>query len=261
ADATRLGLAPADLVEVTSPHGRAALRVLATPRVRAGDVFAPIHWTGEHAPTGRIDALAGPATDPVSGQPESKAVPVALCRLPAKWFAFAVGRTRPDPDCAYFARARVQGGWQVEMAGTAPVADWPAFARTLFGSAGEAVTLGDPARATHRVALTRDGRIDVVLFAAPQPVALSRAHVVSTLGGDPAEALAGRAAGDRPDPGPTVCACLDVGASTIAAAIRDRRLMSVDAIGALLGAGTACGSCKPELAALLNVHAVAQAAE
>jgi assimilatory nitrate reductase catalytic subunit len=42
-----------------------------------------------------------------------------------------------------------------------------------------------------------------------------------------------------------------VGLNTITAAIAAQNLISVDQIGAALQAGTSCGSCRPELAALL----------
>jgi assimilatory nitrate reductase catalytic subunit len=44
-----------------------------------------------------------------------------------------------------------------------------------------------------------------------------------------------------------VCACFGVGLSAIAAAIRDRQAHTPEAIGALLRAGTNCGSCVPEI--------------
>jgi len=46
-----------------------------------------------------------------------------------------------------------------------------------------------------------------------------------------------------------------VGLNTILAAIAQDGLVSVPQIGAALGAGTNCGSCRPELAALLARHA------
>ncbi|MCB1707052.1 MAG: nitrate reductase, partial [Halioglobus sp.] len=66
-DAASLGLEPAALIEVESDHGRAILRARITDTVRRGEVFAPMHWTGETAPCARISALVAPATDPVSG--------------------------------------------------------------------------------------------------------------------------------------------------------------------------------------------------
>jgi len=70
----------------------------------------------------------------------------------------------------------------------------------------------------------------------------------------PAEARAtllfGRPPGPAVDVGPTVCACLKVGARTIDAAIA-AGAASVDAVSATTGAGTNCGSCRPELARMI----------
>jgi assimilatory nitrate reductase catalytic subunit len=66
--------------------------------------------------------------------------------------------------------------------------------------------------------------------------------------------LAGQPGADQPDPGPTICACFTVGAHTIARAIADQGFVTVDAIGAALRAGTNCGSCRPDIAALINRH-------
>ena len=49
-----------------------------------------------------------------------------------------------------------------------------------------------------------------------------------------------------------VCACFAVGLRTLQEAIRDRRLASVAEIGAVLRAGTNCGSCVPELKEILR---------
>ena len=43
--------------------------------------------------------------------------------------------------------------------------------------------------------------------------------------------------------------------------IETRGLMSVESIGEALGAGTNCGSCRPEIAALLNNLLTREAAE
>ena len=66
---------------------------------------------------------------------------------------------------------------------------------------------------------------------------------------------------DRPDPGPTLCSCFGVGVNTILTAIETDGLMSVEAVGAALSAGTNCGSCRPEIAALLATAHGREAAE
>ncbi|WP_102222609.1 nitrate reductase [Acidimangrovimonas sediminis] len=266
-DAARLGLTPAAIAEVTSPEGRALLRVIVTDRTPRGSVFAPMHWTTETASAGRVDALVAAVTDPVSGQPESKASVVRATPFAARWYGFAVSCDAAAPATAYWARARSRGGWRTELADTALPADWEAFARDLFGLPGaQAVTVEDPGRGLARVALIVEGRVAAALFAAPDPVAVARAHVSGLIGaeagtGPGATVLSGRPGADRPDPGATICACFDVGVNTILAAIQDQGLASVEAIGAALQAGTNCGSCRPELAALLAAAHAKEAAE
>lgn len=97
----------------------------------------------------------------------------------------------------------------------------------------------------------QDGRTLAALFAAPEPVQLARGHIAAQVEQTGAALLAGRPGAGVVDPGPTVCACLNVGLNTITAAIATQRLTSVEQIGAALQAGTSCGTCKPELAALL----------
>ncbi|UWQ94833.1 molybdopterin-dependent oxidoreductase [Rhodobacteraceae bacterium M385] len=251
-DATRLGLAAADLAEVTSAHGTAILRVRLTSDVAPGQLFAPIHWTGETAPTGRIDAVITAATDPISGQPESKAAVVAVKRMEAAWYGFAVSATPMRPDCDYWAVAPTAAGQRIELAGRDTPEGWEAAARRLFDLPHASVTsMLDPARGTARLAFEQDGRTIAALFVSPQPVAVMRDYLATVPGARSATLLTGRPPADVFDPGATLCACFGVGINTITAAIEEQGLLSVEAIGASLQAGTNCGSCRPELAALL----------
>jgi assimilatory nitrate reductase catalytic subunit len=98
------------------------------------------------------------------------------------------------------------------------------------------------------------------LFIAPTAAALPSRDALAALLGtrlDPdarALVLAGAAAGAAPQntAGKTICACFGVGLSTLHGAIAQRRLTSVAEIGATLRAGTNCGSCIPELKAILS---------
>ena len=261
-DAARLDLARADLAELASPDGRAILRVRITDSVQPGQIFAPIHWTGETAPTGRIDALIAAATDPVSGQPESKAAVVDLRRMEAAWYGFAVSATPIRPDCAYWAVAPTKAGYRAELAGHETPADWEAEARRLFGlPAAQMISVLDATRGTARIALEQDGRLMAALFVAPTPVAIMRDHLSSLPGQAAGHVLTGRAPADLPDPGPVLCACFGVGINTLITAIESRGLLSVEAVGAALQAGSNCGSCRPEIAALLAAAQMREAAE
>lgn len=260
-DAAGIGLLPAGLCEVSNPQGRAILRVMLSDRVAPGHPFAPIHWSGETASAGRIDALVTACTDPLSGQPASKSATVALRPFAAAWYGFAVARGAVFPDCAYWAKARIAGGVQVEMAGAECPEDWVAWAAALFGGAEPSMRLSDAARGVHRLAVMAEGRVEAAVFVAPEPVPLARGHLAALLGRTEAAVLAGRPGAGQPDPGPILCSCLGVGLNRIMEAIERGGLRSVEALGTALGAGTNCGSCRPELAALLQRSNRREAAE
>ncbi|MDA7430452.1 molybdopterin-dependent oxidoreductase [Primorskyibacter aestuariivivens] len=252
-DAKALGIQPADLVQVKSPQGQAILRARITDSVQPGQVFAPMHWTGETAPSARIDALVAAMTDPVSGQPESKASVVALSRFEAAWYGFAVSRSEMNPEAEYWAMARTKQGYRTEMAGLTPSADWEEEAKRLFDAPeAEVTSVLDAGRGVARVAICEAGTLKGALFVAPRPVAVMRDYLVTLPGAAAEGVLQGRPAADEPNPGPVLCSCLGVGVNTIVEAVETQGLISVDAVGEALGAGTNCGSCRPEIAALLH---------
>ncbi|MEO0484780.1 MAG: molybdopterin-dependent oxidoreductase [Pseudomonadota bacterium] len=272
-DAATQGIAAADLVELRSPHGTAILRARITADVTPGQVFAPMHWTGETAPSARIDALVAGAVDPVSGQPESKAAVVAVTPFKAAWYGFAVSAKAPRPTSDYWALAKTAAGYRVELAGRTTPADWEAAARTLFGlgnnvgdnlgggDQAHVTSVTDPARGLTRLAFQSGGRLLAALFVAPEPVAVMRDYLATRPGQAAGGVLLGRTPADMPDPGPVLCSCFEVGVNTIARAVEDQGLTSVDAVGRALRAGTNCGSCRPEIGALLASLRAREAAE
>jgi len=255
ADAASAGVEAAGLAVVENERGRAILRVLVTERARRGAVFAPMHWSGATSGAGGVGALASPLTDPTSGQPDLKAALVRIRPYRAAWYGFALSAGAPRPKTAYWAKAPTARGWRLELADARAPEDWESFARDLFDVAPSAafVAMRDPARGRARLAVVADGRLAGVLIAGPRPVEAARAHLAAAFAADaPVEALlAGRPGADAPDPGAIVCSCFGVGVNAIAAAIARDDLGSVAAIGAALQAGTNCGSCRPELQALL----------
>ena len=261
-DAQELSIASADLVELTSPAGQAILRARITDAVLPGQVFAPIHWTAQTAPSARIDAIVAAACDPVSGQPESKASVVSVRRYEAAWYGFAVSREEMHPDSDYWALVRTKQGYRAEMAGIDKVSDWETRARALFGADGaELSSIIDLNKGRARIVAHQGDTLIGALFVSSEPVAVMRDYLATLPGTAGADALLGRPAGEVPNPGPVLCACLGVGVNTIIEAVETGRATSVDCIGALLGAGTNCGSCRPEIAELLQAVPLREAAE
>lgn len=259
-DAQALGIESADLVELESPHGKVLLRALISERQARGSVFAPMHWNDRFASLARIDMVVAPVTDPYSGQPASKNTGVRARRFEAKAYGFAISRTRPDaPDCAYWAIAKADGGYRMELAFAEEPQDWTLWARQVFGIDAGIEPLGYSDRQTGDLRLAFfDGDILLAaLFIARRPVAVARNWAILQLTERHEDLrmrfalIAGRPGAGRPDPGATVCSCFNVGVNQITAAVRDG-CHSVEAIGKVLNAGTNCGSCRAEIKGVIN---------
>jgi assimilatory nitrate reductase catalytic subunit len=267
ADAASAGIEPATLVRVVSPQGSAVLRALVTERQRPGSIFVPMHWTDQQASHGRIGAAAAAAVDPISGQPGLKFSSARAEPFEAAWYGFAVLRSRPAGIAAdYWAVARAEGGWRVELAGIRPVDDWIAYAVELIGAGEGTETLSyiDREQACFRLATFAGDELLGAVFVAAQPVAVSRTWAVDHLarseirGADRLRLLSGRPGCGQADPGPIVCACFSVGANQIAAAI-EAGATSVEAVGEALRAGTNCGSCRVEIRRFIHAAVVKKA--
>ncbi|TFF17956.1 nitrate reductase [Jiella endophytica] len=259
ADAARLGLGEADLAVVVSPRGSAVVRVLVSGRQRPGSVFVPMHWSGQNASGGRIDALVGSATDPVSGQPGLKATRVDVRRFEAAWYGFAVTAERPETaGFDYFALARTGGGYRLEIAGLAALEDPALLAEALSGMPRSAIlAYHDRTSGAHRFAAFDGDRLVAAVYLSKEPVAVSRVWAASALEAAHAPReryllLAGRGGAGRPDPGAIVCSCFSVGVNEITAAVASGRAAGVAEIGRLLKAGTNCGSCRSEIQGIID---------
>ncbi len=262
-DAAELQLGPGDLIVLHNTQGRVILRALVTDRVAAGQIFAPMHWTRQRTTAGIINSVTAPITDPISGQPALKSGPVHAERFNPHWYGFAVSMSEMQPRSSYAAIARTRTGWQAELAGLEAPDDWIAEARRITGlTAGEVALVQDPSHGRVRVAIHQSGQIQALLFVDRRPVALSRTSAIALVGtrADSLDALAGRPVANQPDPGVTVCACLNVGRNTLLAAVA-KGAQTTSALGDMTGAGTNCGSCRPELAALLQKAPLPMAAE
>jgi assimilatory nitrate reductase catalytic subunit len=268
-DAAASGFGHDSLARVQSAHGAAVLRVRHAPEQPRGTVFAPMHWSSAFASHGRIGALVNAATDPISGQPELKHTPVRLERATPAWQAFLAARQRADAaslEETLWVMAVTPYGYRYELAGEAIPRRWEDWVRRLFPErprGDDWLSYEDPGAGVFRYVRLIGDRLDACVFIARERPAVARDWLVRLFGetslrGGHLRLLAGEpAADDTANRGRTLCACLGVGEDTIAMAIRQQRLRSVEAIGAATGAGTNCGSCRSELAALLRRMATA----
>ncbi|MEO1206044.1 MAG: molybdopterin-dependent oxidoreductase [Pseudomonadota bacterium] len=256
-DAATHDIAANDIVVAETRHGRMVARARLTDDQKPGDVFAPIHWSGTNASDARIGALLTGPADPVSGQPEAKAMPSRISRLPVTFHGRIFSRKPAAPqNTAYWSLAKTSFGTATTFATTAETVDWNAWAAQVLPD-GETVMFEDADMSVFRMAVFHDGRLEAVLTVSNQYQSTSPAWLESAFSGTFQTAaerrgvLSGQTLDGQPDEGPIVCVCYQVGANTIATAIASGS-GTPEAVGKTTCAGTNCGSCVPELRRLIN---------
>jgi len=265
-DAVRAKLVDGDFAKIKSRHGGAIMRVRVTGTLRRGEVFAAMHWSESNSSVGPADRLVGVACDPVSGQPELKATAVTVVPQPMAWQGLLLRRVGVQlqvPD--YWCRITIEGGFAYTLAGLDRLAadqETPGATRILawlgVAATADLAVYADPARGVFRYASFLDGALDACLFVARERASLpDRATATAMFAGaapdhNRSRVLAGVSLAGVASPGPMVCACFAVGRAIIVEAIVAGKFANVADIGKALRAGTNCGSCLPELAAILR---------
>jgi assimilatory nitrate reductase catalytic subunit len=248
----RMRLVDGGLASVETPHGKSIFRVASSTGQRRADLFVPIHWTDQSSGGGRAGRLPGRDRDPVSGQPGFKNTPARIAPYVPGWTGFLISRNRPaTPDCHYWTRIRSTHGWVMELASNGD----PALLTAMLPAGGRAEMI-DAKRGVVRSAVVVGGRLQAALFIARDGGLPARDWLAAQLGGadvSALELLAGRPAVSAPDRGEIVCVCFDIGMRTIIDAIAVQALVTVDAVGKAINAGTNCGSCRPTIARLLSI--------
>jgi assimilatory nitrate reductase catalytic subunit len=124
----------------------------------------------------------------------------------------------------------------------------------------------DAASGLYRAAHVSGSRLISCVFISARPELLPSREWLSGLlskrridDNDRRGLLAGRPLTSAADTGPLVCSCFRVGRKTIAEAIRCQGLKTAAQVGEHLKAGTNCGSCLPEIDALIATSATATA--
>ena len=264
ADAEPLAIVEGRLTRIQTAHGEAVAIARVSDRQRPGSIFMPMHWTEAFAPHGRANPLVAPRVDPRSGQPEFKHTPARVRPYRETWRGFLLDRESwKEPRGLDLVWRRIpQDACQLhEFAGRGDQAEREMLRKAVVRGGGEDVLrYQDPAAGAVREAFLVGGRLERVLFFTvsgrlPSRDWLAELFAAESLSGqDRAALLMGRAPGQAANASPVVCACRNVRADRIAAAI-SAGAASLDAVGEITTAGTTCGSCRPEIARMLGAQA------
>lgn len=255
ADALKQCLADDGFARLSSRWGDAVLRVRVDDGQTPGTIFTPFHWSGTHGSHARVNATINPAVDPISGQPELKHTPAKLEAWTPAWEGFLLRRDDVVPAAEYWLASAGIQHTRYDIAGMAtPDID------ALIGRDGDRIDYVDAATGRYHAAIFAEGRLQSVLFVGPRaslPDGAWLGDLFAKTALEPAERralLSGHAPEGAAVSGALICACHGVRAGAIEDAIAGG-CDGVAAIGAATKAGTNCGSCVPELRAMLAARA------
>jgi assimilatory nitrate reductase catalytic subunit len=259
-DAVAYALPHNTLAKIESHWGSMLARVQITDSQKQGNLFVPMHWTGQYASRGRMGALVNPVFDPFSKQPELKHTPVRIKAYQPLWQGFILSRCELAINGAeYLVKIKGEQFYRYELAGETLPDDWKNWAGTCLGEGAQVQwqEYQDVSLGSYRAAQFIDNYLESVVFIAANSHLPERNWLTSLFakaGLDRQERIAlltGKPPLGTADVGAIVCACFNVGEKIIRAAIKEKGLKTHQEVGLCLKAGTNCGSCVPEIKALL----------
>ena len=280
-DMARRGIHAGQLVRVDSRRGSLHVIAESDEALRSGQVYLPMHWGKRYLGGSRsagVNTVTTPAFDPISRQPELKhaAVKVTAAALPWRLVAFAhigaveaIDRLQSLQGEVAFASAVLIGrdseGVLLRAANaTAPTVEWLAALDTLLDLDADDVLRYEDTRRGHSRRIRIDGdRLRGVRLTGDAGAITSGEWLREWLvGGQSIEQIrrlllspSSHAPSGFVSAGQVVCQCFGVNERDIASTLTQctggpgERLQ---ALQARLQCGTNCGSCVPELKALVE---------
>ena len=266
ADALRFAVRDGELATLRSSWGSMVVRVRTGADVPSGMVFAPIHWNRAYASDARVGAVANPVVDPISGEPEFKHTPVADRALRGRlvWRDAARAAAAAARDAAGGRKCRASSSCAMSWPASIP-RDWSIEARRLLG-VSPAECRGR--RRLDRISRSRRARVSRRLVrgrpaaglhlhrpssgAAGTCLARETVHVAEARSAACARACSPAAQSKAPT---RVRWCVRVSAWAAIPSRPARASLAAAAtaveIGKRLKCGTNCGSCIPEIQAII----------
>ena len=255
--ASSYGLVDGDLAQVSTQRGRITVVVAVDVGMEEGQIFVPIHWNDQYASSARVDSLVAPITDVISGQPEFKYSRAAMVKVDTPIWATLVSHNKLD--CTKFinwsAAPLDQGQGFIYQIAIQSNFDWPDFIAakrmTEQGPAQAYEQFFDRQNGDQRLICFSTKRIEFAVFSHQDRKMLPDHLWMRTLMSQPvAQTYWPTLSGNASTAGKLICSCFKVSEKDIQAAI-DSGANSAAALGQQLKCGTNCGSCIPELNALL----------
>ncbi|MEY2340676.1 molybdopterin-dependent oxidoreductase [Acidithiobacillus sp. IBUN Pt1247-S3] len=277
-DARQFSVEDGELIRVESRRGASIYRTRIDDTLQRGLLFAPMHFGRRHAPAALCNTVTLPAIDPYSGEPEFKHAAVRIHAIALPWEAavlledsageasrllrelaqdFAYASITPLVSAQHPATLLRVAAKQAPDPSVAQ--RWDA-ALSLLGA--DTLLYEDPRNGFSKRLRIHDGRLNALrLWGGLQTLDWLRQLVLDGTEVEPFRLalLAPRVPANLAswERSRGICACKGVDEKTILHAIANGA-SSLEGIMQACGAGTECGSCKPEIQQLLQ-HRFAEA--
>jgi assimilatory nitrate reductase catalytic subunit len=264
-DALLASVREGELATVSTRWGSIVVRVRISGENPRGMLFVPMHWNDVYASEARVGTLVNPVVDPLSGEPEFKHTPASLRHFPVEWHGVVLAR-RPIDTSGVTWWTRVCGArfLRYELAGRQPPGDWTEWVRKLLGVPtpdADYLEYCDSAAGSYRAVHLLEDRLQGCAYFSCRPELPARSWLASLFAAEKLERtermalLAGRPLHAGDDAGPLVCSCFAVGRAALCRLIAREGLTEARQVGERVRAGSNCGSCLPEIRALLAASA------
>lgn len=251
-----LGAREGDLVRLHNELGEALLLVGLDEGLREGEAFLPMHWTDSQCSQGAVNRLIAAVVDPLCGQPMFKQGRVQARAQATRWQGLWCGRHDWREPVDWWARRPLPEGNSTLLASWS---DSPQGLWQRLGSEGHWLRL--PLKEGWLALALAGDRIEGILLVGERRPDI-KVDLLASLLGTPLQAgalnqtLSLALAGESR----LVCSCLRVSEQRIVDAITRQGVSELAGLQALLGCGSNCGTCLPEIDKLLIKHVyIAQA--
>lgn len=225
---------------------------------RPGEVFAPFHWSATWGSHARVGALLNGANDALSGQPELKHGAIRLTPVNMQSYGAIYGdeglvRSLQNV-VTYYLNIPTQVAHCVDIADPRAPQEMLTSLIKYLPQDAQWTTKQGPQQLS--VVVTRNGKLLLAVLVAQQPTDmphdwLDSLYSCDALSAEQINGLLEQQPDDAFRLGKVVCSCFGVRENTIKDAI-EKGTNTVIGLGKALKCGTNCGSCKTELADLIE---------
>ncbi len=269
-DARLFQLLDGDLVELSNRQGLFRGRAQVTDAQRCGELFVPMHWSGQFSTTSCCDVLFDESRDPISRQPAFKQGRVQLQKMPVTAELVLLSRqadllSRFQPLCGYGVLIPHAHMFEYRLALTVPVSELSQQFRLISQQLTAALRQSHHALELQqleahgsqhwRQAFVNALHLQALIYAGPTLPALDRQWLNQCFADELTTSARRQLLRGAPmaaaDCSALICSCFQVRQQSIQQAIAGGAHCSVS-LGERLKCGTGCGSCLPEIRQLLQ---------